>query len=153
MNDLKIPSPVVAAPGYEDDLVAWMENQIGLLRAHKFEQLDLENLLEELEGMVRHERRGLSSRVELVLLHLLKHQFQPSRRSRSWLLTLNEQRNQIADRVEDSPSLRRELQGYVDSHYSRVTKRAALQTGLLVSAFPATCPYTVEQLLDQDFLP
>ena len=153
MNDLKIPSPVVAAPGYEDDLVAWMENQIGLLRAHKFESLDLENLLEELEGMVRHERRGLRSRVELVLVHLLKHQFQPPRRSRSWLLTLNEQRNKIADRIEDSPSLRRELQGYMDSRYSRAVEAASLQTGLPASDFPTTCPYTVEQLLDKGFLP
>lgn len=153
MNDLKIPSPVVAAPGYEDDLVAWMENQIGLLRAHKFELLDLENLLEELEGMVRHERRGLRSRVELVLVHLLKHQFQPPRRSRSWLLTIHEQRNKIADRIEDSPSLRRELQGYMASRYSRAVEAASLQTGLPVSDFPTTCPYTVEQLLDKDFLP
>ena len=153
MNDLKLPSTALAVPGYEEDLVAWMENQIGLLRAHKFEQLDLENLLEELEGMVRHERRGLSSRVELVLLHLLKHQYQPSRRSRSWLLTLNEQRNQIEDRIEDSPSLRRELKGYMDSRYPRVAKRASLQTRLPLSTFPAACPYTVDQLLDQDFLP
>ena len=104
MNDLKLPSPALAVPGYEEDLVAWMESQIELLRARKFEQLDLENLLEELEGMVRHERRGLQSRVELVMLHLLKHQFQPSRRSRSWLLPLEEQRSQISDRIEDSPA-------------------------------------------------
>lgn len=153
MNDLKVPSPVAAAHGYEDDLVAWMENQIGLLREHKFEQLDLENLLEELEGMVRHERRGLRSRVELVLLHLLKHQFQRSRRSRSWLLTLDEQRSQMADRIADSPSLRRELPGYLESRYPRVARRASLQTGLPLSAFPASCPFTVEQLLDEDFLP
>ncbi|MCC6071547.1 DUF29 domain-containing protein [Massilia sp. GCM10020059] len=153
MNDPKIPSPVVAAPGYEDDLVAWMENQIGLLRAHKFESLDLENLLEELEGMVRHERRGLRSRVELVLVHLLKHQFQPPRRSRSWLLTLDEQRNKIADRIEDSPSLRRELQGYMDSRYTRAVETASLQTRRPASDFPTTCPYAVEQLLDKDFLP
>lgn len=153
MNDLKIPSLVVAAPGYEDDLVAWMENQIGLLRAHKFESLDLENLLEELEGMVRHERRGLRNRVELVLLHLLKYQFQPARRTRSWRLTLYAQRAQIADRLEDSPSLTRELQGYLDSRYARAAKRASAQTGLPQSAFPSDSPYTVEQLLDEDYYP
>ncbi|HEY0491310.1 MAG TPA: DUF29 family protein [Telluria sp.] len=66
---------------------------------------------------------------------------------------LNEERNQIEDRIEDSPSLRRELKGYIDSRYPRVAKRALLQTGLPVSTFPAACPYTVDQLLDQDFLP
>lgn len=153
MNDLKLPSPALAVPRYEEDLVAWMESQIELLRARKFEQLDLENLLEELEGMVRHERRGLQSRVELVMLHLLKHQFQPSRRSRSWLLTLEEQRSQISDRIEDSPSLRRALESYMVSRYPRVAKRASLQTGMPLSNFPATCPYTVEQVLDEDLLP
>lgn len=153
MNDLKLPSPALAVPGYEEDLVAWMESQIELLRVRKFEQLDLENLLEELEGMVRHERRGLQSRVELVMLHLLKHQFQPSRRSRSWLMTLEEQRSQISDRIEDSPSLRREVESYMVSRYLRVAKRASLQTGIPLSNFPAACPYTVEQVLDDDFLP
>lgn len=153
MNDLKLPSPALTAPGYEEDLVAWMESQIELLRARRFEQLDLENLLEELEGMVRHERRGLQSRVELVLLHMLKHQFQPSRRSRSWQLTLDEQRGQIRDRIEDSPSLRCELERYMVSQYPRVAKRASLQTRIPLPTFPTICPYTVEQLLDDDFLP
>ena len=109
MNDLKIPSPALAAPGYEEDAVVWMERQIELLRLRKFDQLDLENLLEELEGMVRSERRGLRSRLEVVMLHLLKYQFQPARRSRSWLATLGEQRRKVSLILEDSPSLRRTL--------------------------------------------
>ena len=153
MNDLKIPSPALAVPGYEEDLVAWMESQIELLRGRKFGQLDLENLLEELDGMVRHERRELRSRLELVMLHLLKHQFQSSRRRRSWLSTLHEQRREIAAVLEDSPSLRRLVDGYLEASYAHVAKRAALETGLARSDFPASCPYTLEQLLDDDFLP
>ena len=153
MNDLKIPSPAMASPGYEEDLVVWMERQIELLRMRKFEQLDLENLLEELEGMVRSERRGLRSRLEVVMLHLLKYQFQPARRTRSWLATLGEQRRKIALMLEDSPSLRGTLCDYMDAGYPSVVKRAASQTGLRPAVFPASCPYTVEQLLDEDFLP
>ena len=153
MNDLKIPSPLVGRPGYEEDLVGWMERQIELLRMRKFDQLDLENLLGELEGMVRSERRALRSRLEVVTLHLLKYQFQPARRSRSWLATLGEQRRKVCLMLEDSPSLRPALGDYLEAGYPSVVKRASAQTGLPPSACPADCPYTVRQVLDEDFLP
>ena len=153
MNDMTAVVPEFASPDYEEDAVAWLENQIGLLRARKFDQLDIDNLLEELEWIVRNARNELKSRIEVLLLHLLKCQFQPERKSGSWVATIEEQRARIADRLQDSPSLRRHLAQHIATGFARAARRASIETGLPRSAFPAECPYTPDALLDDSFLP
>lgn len=153
MNDMTAVVPELASPDYEEDAVAWLENQIGLLRARKFDQLDIGNLLEELESIVRNERHELKSRLEVLILHLLKCQFQPSKRSGSWMGTINEQRSRLEDLLEDSPSLRRLIPEWVDALYARAARHAASETGLPRATFPESLPYTIAQLLDDNFLP
>src|SRR5271170_7435818 len=94
------------APDYEDDFVAWLEDQAGRARRGEVEGLDLENIAEELEGMARGDRREIRNQLTVLLVHLLKYVAQPRRRSSSWLATVGEQRTQITTVIDDSPSLR-----------------------------------------------
>ncbi|MGZ8288874.1 MAG: DUF29 domain-containing protein [Telluria sp.] len=153
MNDLKMPAPVLSPPEYEDDLALWVEHQIALLRERRFEQIDLEHLIEELEGMVGSDRRELRNRIEILLIHLLKCQFQPERKSRRWLPTIAEQRSRIDDLFDQSPSLMRLAERSLNVKYRVAVQRAALETGLPAKTFPASPPYDVAELLDADFLP
>jgi hypothetical protein len=140
-------------PGYEDDFVLWLLSQAQLLRERNFEALDLDNLIEEIEGMARSDRRELRHRLALVIVHLFKCQYQPGDLSRTWLGTLVEQRSQISDLIEDSPSLKGLVAGYASEAYESAADQAALETGLAPSTFPASCPFSETELLDPRFIP
>ena len=141
------------AAGYEEDFVAWTEEQVRLLRAGELALLDIENLAEEIESMGRSTRRELRNRLTVLVAHLLKWQYQPGFRSRSWSAALREQRQQIDDLVEESPSLRALLAEGLDRIYVAARDRAATETGLPDSLFPTECPFTPEQIRAPDFLP
>ncbi|KAB0682614.1 DUF29 domain-containing protein [Aureimonas leprariae] len=138
---------------YEDDVHAWAYEQAQLLRLARFSEVDLPNVIEEIESLGREQRHALKSSYRVLISHLLKWQHQPQRRSRSWLLTIGRERDKIEDREEDNRSLRREAQELVDGVYSKAVREAARETKLPRDAFPALCPYTVEQLRDQEFFP
>lgn len=138
---------------YEDDLFAWTQEQAALLRAHAADAIDWENLAEEIESMGRRDRRELKSRLRVVLLHLLKWQAQPKLRGASWRKTLLTQRFEIRDLLQQSPSLRREVPGLIREAYADAVKEAIDETGLRADAFPGTCPYAPEDVLDEDHLP
>ncbi len=139
--------------GYEHDVVLWFEQQVELLRTRQFNRLDLGNLIEELEAMPARDRRELGSRLEVLLMYLLKCQCQPERKSSSWLGTISGQRSEILRLPKESPSLRREVQRYADDSYSTAVFRASNETGLPASAFPPQNPFSCEQLLDFHFVP
>lgn len=138
---------------YEADMVLWFEHQIVLLRQRRFTELDLENLIEELESIVKHERRALESRLEVLLMHLLKCQFQPEHMSNSWMRTLYEQRRRIERVLKDSPSLVPRLWDVVEEAFPHAVQLAAFETGLAPTHFPQKNPYTLEQLRDPLFVP
>ena len=140
------------APAYEQDFVAWLEHQAQHARRGEAESLDLENIAEELEGMARSDRREIRNRLTVLLLHLLKHQFQPRRRSRGWRATIAEQRQRIAAVIEDSPSLQSFPAAIVDRCYADARSQAALETGLPLTAFSERCPFALEHVLDPDWL-
>lgn len=146
---LRPPDPAA----YDSDFVSWSERQAQLLRDRQFDQLDLGNLLEELDSMGARERKELRSRLVVLLMHLLKCRCQPARKTRSWVATLGEQRTQILLSLQQSPSLGKDLLATVDAVYPLALKRAAMETGLPVSAFPAANPFTEEQLFDLGFVP
>jgi hypothetical protein len=151
MLELKADKPVCA--DYERDLVLWYEHQIGLLRERRFEQLDVEHLIEELHSAMSKERRELASRLEVLLMHLLKCQFQHQRISRSWLGTLDVQRTEIARLLEDSPSLVNAVIHMANKAYPLAVRHATRETRLPKTVFPAANPYSKDQLLDLDFVP
>ncbi len=151
MLELKTDSP--ASAEYEQDQVLWYQQQIELLRERRFDQLDVENLIEELRYTMNKERRELASRLEVLLMHLLTCQFQRHRISRSWMRTLDEQRNSIGDVLEDSPSHVNTVDQVVEKVYPRAVRGAARETRLPETTFPASNPYSRQQLLDPDFVP
>jgi uncharacterized protein DUF29 len=137
---------------YDDDFFAWTQEQARLLRAGELSQVDRENAAEEIEDMGRSVRNELRSRLAVLVMHLLKWQHQPLLRSRSWSSTVREQRRDIADLLDESPSLRSTLADF-SRVYARARNKAASETGFAESTFPSACPYTPEQILSEDFLP
>lgn len=144
---------VIEDAAYERDFVAWLADQITFLRERHYEALDIPNLIEELTAMSARERRELSSRLQTIMLHLLKCSYQAKRKSRSWQATLLEQRHQVEELVAASPSLKPPLVALADASYAKAVRIAAIETGLARDTFPAKNPYTVDQLLDLDFVP
>jgi len=136
---------------YNSDFYAWTQQQAELLRNQYLSELDFIHLAEELEDMGRSEKRELASRLEVLLMHLLKWQFQPSLRSRSWQLTLKEQRLRLEQHLAENPSLKAFLPEYLTRAYQLAVIGAEKETGL--STFPSDCPYKLEQIFDSTFLP
>jgi hypothetical protein len=141
------------APSYEEDFVAWLEDQARRARGRDVESLDLENIAEELEGLARSDRREIRNRLIVLLTHLLKYMFQRRRRSRSWLATIAEQRTRIAIVMDDSASLGPFPALISDQCYGDARSRAAIETGLPQSAFPEQCPFDIVTVLDPERLP
>ena len=138
---------------YDSDFNLWSSGQAALIREGKFDQLDIENVAEEIESLGRSDRKSLMSQLQRLIAHLLKWRFQPSRRSKSWKLSIFSARDDIGVLVEDSPSLSGILSSGLEKAYVAARKRAALETGLPTTAFPEKCPYPLEQILDEDFWP
>lgn len=138
---------------YRTDFYAWTKKQAALLHAEEFENLDLPNLIEELEAMGTSQRNEVISRLKVLLMHLLKWQFQADHRSRSWRNAINVQRWDLEAVLEDNPSLRRELPECIAKAYPRARREAIQETGLLRSPWPNSCPWTIEQILDETWLP
>ncbi len=138
---------------YEKDFYAWSQESARLMRERKFSELDIDNIAEEIEAMGKRDKRELASRLSSLLMHLLKWQFEAEYRSRSWKLTIMNQRAEIAGLLKDSPSLSHNLKDMSANAYSRARKTAALETGLPATTFPETCPYAQDEILDAEFLP
>ncbi len=150
-----LPRPSVSTPPslYERDFQAWATEQANLLRARKFSALDTENLIEEIESMGKSEKRALESRLEGLLMHLLKWQYQPDRQSHSWRATIEYQRLGVEEILADNPGLKPALPEFVNLAYRKARLAAAAETNLAIAAFPAHCPYTFEEMLDRNFWP
>lgn len=138
---------------YETDYLKWVELTISKLRSQDLEGIDWENLIEEIDNMGKSARSSLKSNLRVILLHLLKWQYQPSHRSRSWQSSIIEHRLRIEDAFVESPSLRRYCIEVFDSAYVGAIQLASSETGISQKTFPKICPYTPEQVLDPDFLP
>ena len=141
-------------PTYEEDFVLWLEHQTELLRQGRLNELDLENLAEEVESIGRSDKREAYNRLTVLVAHLLKFQFQPNKRSRSWRSTIREQRRQLRLVFDDSPSL---LKTYAPNVFADIYGDARLdasdETKLPLHTFPEISPYTLTETLDEDFLP
>jgi hypothetical protein len=138
---------------YDRDFFEWTVRNAELLRAGRTAEADLEHIAEEIEDMGRRERRELLSRLSVLISHLLKWQAQPERRSRSWSGTIRLQRDEFAGLLAEMPSLRRFLASDLKNAYEHAAIMASAETGLPPEAFPAACPFTLEALLDPNFIP
>jgi hypothetical protein len=134
---------------YEQDFYQWTIEQANLLKAGALSQLDIENLIEEVESMGKSQKKELFSRMAVLLMHLLKWDYQTDQRSGSWKSTILTQRRELRFLLQDNPSLKRLIPDAVISVYSDSRLSAAAETGLSESDFPESCPYTVEQIMGE----
>ena len=138
---------------YEQDLFAWTQQQVNLLTHQRWHELDVENLIDELEGMATRDQREMTNRLIILIAHLLKCEFQPDHQSGSWLGSIQEQRLQLNGLLEDSPSLHQQFIESLEKAYPQAVTLASKETELPTTKFPNECPYELAQLLDEDFLP
>jgi len=138
---------------YDNDIIVWANEQAALLRAGRFDELDIEHLVEEIEDVGKSERRELASRMSVLLAHLLKWQYQSGRRGASWARTIREQRRAVAARLRETPSLKTSLSDplWLDGVWADAVAKAADETGL--TDFPNDCPWAVDDVLAVEFLP
>jgi hypothetical protein len=138
---------------YEADFCAWTQEQAALLRNQQWSQIDLPNLIEEIESLGKQQRQELRNRLSVLLGHLLKWQYQPQSRSRSWLATLRIQRLDIAELLEDNPSLESYIEEALRKAYFKGIELAVGETNLPHCTFPTECPYSLAEILDSQFYP
>ena len=138
---------------YETDFNQWIEETAKTLKAGNFQDLDLENLIEEIQSMGSNDRREIKSRLIVLIMHLLKCQYQSKKQTRSWIATINTQRNEIELVLEDSPSLRPYLTANIANCYQKARLDAATETKLPLKTFPLECPFTQEQILTAGWFP
>lgn len=139
---------------YDKDINAWANEQARLLRAGRFDLLDIEHIAGEIEDVGKSEQRELASRMAVLMAHLLKWMFQKDRRGASWEKTIKAQRKEISYALDESPSLIPKLQEprWLDMVWARAVAQAVNETGL--DCFPDECPWTIQdEILSEKWLP
>jgi Domain of unknown function DUF29 len=142
---------------YEEDLYAWAQDQATLLRAGRFDALDLEHLIEEVEDLAGSLKSAVRSRATTIMAHLLKLQHSPAQNPRlAWRETIRAQRSRLLNDL--TPSLQRHLGDRLPELYARArhdaegSLRDHGEQGAAADALPTTCPYTLDQITG-DWLP
>ncbi|AKS23648.1 MAG: protein of unknown function DUF29 [Leptospirillum sp. Group II 'C75'] len=145
---------------YDNDLYQWALTNAHLLRNGQFKEIDFQHIADELEDMGKREKRELKSQLGRLMLHLLKWQFQPIKRTtqsgtdnRSWRDSIINSRKEIEAILEDSPSLRQMIPSLMEDLYPKCVKSAIQETGSRPDLFPKDLPYTQEQILSESFWP
>jgi hypothetical protein len=138
---------------YDTDFYAWTVEQAALLRDGKVQALDLANLAEEIESLGKSQSDAVWSHFQVLLRHLLKWRYQPTHRSRSWRRTILTQRLALARKMGTQGTLYAQRGSLLDDAYPGARRLAVVETGLPLTLFPETCPWTPEQVLDEDFWP
>lgn len=147
------PKSMLPGDLYDRDFYAWTQQQAALLRDQQWSQLDLYHVIEEIESLGEQQRQELRNRFSVLVGHLLKWQYQPQHRSRSWLATLRIQRLEVMELLQDNPSLQPYLTEALDVAYLKGLELAIRDTDLPRHTFPPDCPYPVSEILDAGFYP
>lgn len=140
---------------YDKDFYKWTKSQANLLQKGEFTKLDIENLIEEVESLGRSEKRTLSSQLEILLMHMLKAEYQPEKHGTSWDLSIKYSRNKSKKTLDENPSLKPKLKEILKDAYSSARIDAALETGLEEDTFPEECPWSLKHIfpnLDKKYL-
>lgn len=136
---------------YETDFYAWTLEQSTLLKKGDFNHLDIANLVEEIESLGKQQRQELRNRLGVLIGHLLKWDYQPEKRSKSWRVTIREQRREILQLLKENPSLKPYLIEAIAYAHESGKDLVVKETPLDYGDLPENCPYTSEQLFDPDF--
>jgi Domain of unknown function DUF29 len=143
----------MTTPDYDTDFYAWTQAQAAAIRAGAWDAVDRAHLAEEIEDLGKSERHAVTSHLRVLLIHLLKWEYQPPRRSESWLHSMGNAQVELETYLDENRSLRRELPQFIARAYGQAKRLAARATGLPPVAFPVACPWSPKQLLDPEFLP
>jgi hypothetical protein len=138
---------------YERDFYAWANEQAELLRAGRLGDADIAHIAEEIESMGRTEKRELINRLALLMQHLLKWQYHPDRRGKTWRVTISNNRKRLTSHLADNLSLKSRLAAAIEEGYGYAWADASVETNLDDSIFPKLCPWSFEQMMDPDFWP
>ena len=138
---------------YDKDYCLWLEETIQLLREGRLTELDISNLIEEIEDMGISQKKAVKSNSRILLMHLLKWNYQPTKRSKSWKSSIIEHRKRIRDSFEDSPSLKVYFANNFDLCYQDARELAAAETGLSIDEFPIESPFSEQDTLKPDYFP
>jgi len=131
---------------YETDEHQWMLAQIEHLQSGEMNRVDRANLIQYLSDMTKSDERSLGSAFTVLLMHMLKFQFQPQKASPGWAGTVIEQQQVIEDLLTPSINSLHSTRLYAAA-YPRAVRRAAAETRIPASMFPSTCPWTMEQAM------
>ena len=142
-----------AYPKHDEDFYAWTQANASLLKQRKFEEIDVDHLIEELEAMGNSNENQLISRLGVLIAHLLKWQLQPDFRCRSWSGTIREQRIRIKRLLRKNPSLKILMASSVKESFEDALAILEKETPIDLNLLPATCPYTLEELQDDEYYP
>ena len=140
-------------PKYEDDFYGWITGNIGFLKKKRFDEMDIEHLIEELEDMGNNKKHALISRLAQLIFHLLKWQYQPDFRGRSWEGSIKMQRMELDELLQDSPSLKSKIDEGFPVAYKKAKLMIQKETPIDLKLMSQNCPYTLDQCLDDDFYP
>jgi hypothetical protein len=138
---------------YDRDYSLWLETTADLLKQGQLSQLDIPNLIEEIEDMGKRDKKALESNLEILIMHLLKYKYQSEKRTNSWRYTIIEHRNRIAKSFKYSPSLEKYCGDVLAECYQVARKFATNESGLSIDTFPEQCCFSLEQVLDENYLP
>ncbi|MDL5057207.1 DUF29 domain-containing protein [Geitlerinema calcuttense] len=138
---------------YETDFYLWLSVTAQLLHQGDFTAIDIDSLIEEIEGMARKEKQALKSNLRILLMHLLKWQYQAEKQTNSWRFTIREHRKRIIDLLKDSPSLKPYYLDIFAESYQDARELAADETDLSLDTFSVNSPFTPEEALSEDYLP
>ena len=136
---------------YKTDFYRWTIEQSQLLALGKLDGLDLVNLVEEIESLGKQQQQELRNRLGILLGHILKWEYQPEKRSKSWLFTIREQRRELKFIIADNPSLKSYFTEAILRGYEQGLDLAIKETSLKHKDLPPVCPYTIEQIFDITF--
>ena len=121
------------------------------MRQGRWSEVDRENVAEEIESLGREQFNKLESAFRVLLTHFLKWDHQPERRSRSWALSIDSQRLELEDVLSDDPGLKPRIGEAIERTYRKARNEAASETGLRKAVFPATCPYSYDEIVSREF--
>ena len=139
---------------YDKDFYQWTQQTVQMIKNRQYNLVDWDNLIEEIETLGRSEKRAVKSHLVILLMHLLKWEYQIERRSNSWKASIRNARRELIDLLQDNPSLAGDFLGEIlPSVYIRAREQAAEETTIFLQNFPADCPYSLQQILDFEFLP
>ena len=136
---------------YETDFYAWTQEQSDLLQLGKLNALDIVNLVEEIQSLGKQQKQELRNRLGVLIAHLLKWEYQPDFRSKSWRVTIREQRRRIKEHLLENPSLKSYLNQAILEAFQDGIDLVLKETPLDEKDLPQECPYSIEKIFDSTF--